>query len=287
MEEQSITICGLPESGKTTFLAALWHLVTSREVETVLQFESLRDGDSSHLNEIATRWRSARIQERTAVGTNLLVSMNLLNKDGIPVRLTFPDLSGEAYRRMWEERDCDPGVANILTESEGVLFFVHADKIKAPQWVVDVTAMSKKLELRNPNEQEVAWQSRFAPTQVQLVDLLQLLKSSQLNVRSNSLVVMLSAWDKVSVEGRSPKAFLAERLPLLDQYLRHSEWSYQIYGVSAQGGDYEAEDENLTDSQRAEIEGLRAMDCASRRIKLVSKSGESCDLTEPIAWLMS
>ena len=115
MTERSMIICGLPGSGKTTFLAALWHLVSSREIETALRFESLRNGDAAHLNALATRWRSARIQDRTAVAANRLVSMNLLDAGGNPVRLTFPDLSGESYRRMWEERDCDPAVAGALT----------------------------------------------------------------------------------------------------------------------------------------------------------------------------
>jgi len=33
MTKQSVVIIGLPESGKTTFLGALWHLVTAREIE--------------------------------------------------------------------------------------------------------------------------------------------------------------------------------------------------------------------------------------------------------------
>jgi predicted ATPase len=73
--EKSFVICGLPGSGKTTFLAALWHLVSSREIETKLKFGSLRSGDMTHLNEIAARWRSAKVQDRTKVGPAQLVSM--------------------------------------------------------------------------------------------------------------------------------------------------------------------------------------------------------------------
>jgi type IV secretory pathway ATPase VirB11/archaellum biosynthesis ATPase len=36
MNERSVVIIGLPESGKTTFLAALWHLITERDVETMV-----------------------------------------------------------------------------------------------------------------------------------------------------------------------------------------------------------------------------------------------------------
>ncbi len=53
MPERSVVIIGLPASGKTTFLAALWHLVTARDVDTVLRFGTLRVGDAAHLNAIA------------------------------------------------------------------------------------------------------------------------------------------------------------------------------------------------------------------------------------------
>ena len=65
MTAHDIVVLGLPGSGKTTFLAALWHLLTSDEVETRLSLVSLQAGESAHLNEIAALWRRARVQERT------------------------------------------------------------------------------------------------------------------------------------------------------------------------------------------------------------------------------
>jgi len=277
MTERSTVICGLPGSGKTTFLAALWHLITAREIDTALRFGSLRNGDSAHLNAIASRWRNAEAQERTAVGSLRLVSMNLVAGDDSPMRLTFPDLSGEAYRRMWEERDCDADVADVLIAGQGVILFIHADEIQAPLWVVDVTDLTRRMGLPVEEGQEIPWSPRLAPTQVQLVEFLQLLRSPALDVRAQRLAVMLSAWDKVASEGRTPETFLNERLPLLDQYLRSGagRWDWRTYGVSAQGGDF------ATDA-----ETLRAKDRPSTRIQVVAGTQESHDLTEPLAWLM-
>ena len=284
-----MVICGLPGSGKTTFLAALWHLVTSREVETALRFESLRNGDASHLNALATRWCSAKIQDRTEMAGNRLVSMNLLGSGGNPVRLTFPDLSGESYRRMWEDRDCDPAVAEILGTGEGVLLFVHADQIQSAKSVVEVAAQSKKLGIAVGNGQDSPWSPRLAPTQVQLVDLLQLLRLPPLNLEMQRVAIMLSAWDKVAPENRTPEEFLAEWLPLFDQYLRSGAdgWSWRVYGVSAQGGDYETQTKVMTNTQLANLDALRNLDQPSLRIKVVFEATESHDLTEPVAWLMS
>jgi GTPase SAR1 family protein len=55
--ENSVVICGLPESGKTTFLAALWHVVFERaNPDAHLKFDSLSYGDHTHLNAIMRRW---------------------------------------------------------------------------------------------------------------------------------------------------------------------------------------------------------------------------------------
>lgn len=286
MSEQSIVIIGLPESGKTTFLAALWHLITERDVDTALCFHNLRKGETTHLNEIAARWRDAKVQDRTAVGGSRLVSMNLLdavNKN--PVRVTFPDVPGEAYRRMWEDRDCEPEIAEIL-KAGGVLLFVHADTIRSPKWVVDEVALSKAVGLDVPEGDEVPWHPRLAPTQVQLVDLLQLLCAPPLNIGPRRLAIMLSAWDKASGEGLSPQAYLEEKLPLLAQYLccRADGWVWRTYGLSAQGGDYDPAEPGV--ERKPEAETLRSLDRPSTRIQLLVGDIETHDLTEPLAWLM-
>ncbi len=227
-------------------------------------------------------------QIRTETRSNQLVSMNLLDAAKVSLRLTFPDLSGESYRAMFEDRDCSPAVAEILTRGEGMLFFVHADRIRQPHLVVNVVSQSNALGSTIPAGQEIAWSPSLSPTQVQIVDLLQLLRLPPLQIGFRRIAIVLSAWDKVADEGRTPEEFLAERLPLLDQYLRSGadNWVWRVYGVSAQGADYEKENEKLSDSQRAKLQELRALDEPSMRIRVVSEGPESRDLTEPIAWLM-
>lgn len=285
MAERSIVVIGLPASGKTTFLAALWHLLTEREVDTLLRFDTLSAGNAAHLNAIAARWRDAKVQDRTALGGNRLVSMNLLDAAGMPVRVTFPDVPGEAYRRMWEDRECEIEIAEILHHGD-IIFFVHADTIRPPKWVVDEVALTKAIGLETPEGQVVPWHPRIAPTQVQLVDLLQLLRRPPLDNGPRRLAIMLSAWDKASGEGLSPQAYLEAKLPLLNQYLQRGAdgWNWRIYGLSAQGGDY---DPTEPDAQHMpEAEELRSLDSPSKRIRLLEGEGETHDLTGPLAWLM-
>ena len=167
------------------------------------------------------------------------------------------------------------------------MLFIHSDTISAPQWIVDEVALSRHLNVEIPKGQEVEWHPRHAPTQVQLVDLLQLLRTDPLDNGPRKLAIMFSAWDKAEDEGLSPHDFLAEKLPLLTQYLTSNsdDWSWQVYGVSAQGGDYDNTDDGSRPSDDAER--LRGLDSPSLRIKLVKKDQESSnDITEPLAWLM-
>ncbi|WP_211441235.1 TRAFAC clade GTPase domain-containing protein [Collimonas humicola] len=286
MSEHSIVIIGLPESGKTTFLAALWHLIMERDVETILRFHTLRAGDATHLNEIAARWRDAKVQDRTAVGGTRLVSMNLVDESDRPVRVTFPDVPGEAYRRMWEDRDCESEIAEIL-QAGGVLLFIHSDTIRPPKWVVDEVALSKSLGLNVLEGEAVEWHPRLAPTQVQLVDLMQLLRTPPLDVGPRRLAIMLSAWDKASGEGLTPQEYLNTKLPLLAQYLRRGAdgWVWRTYGLSAQGGDYDSVEVDA--EPMAEAKELRSLDRPSTRIELIGGDvAKTHDLTEPLSWLM-
>lgn len=281
----SVVVGGLPESGKTTFLAAFWHLVTERDIETVLQFHNLETGSQAYLNEIAAVWREARVQERTAVTGGEVVTMNLLASDGVsPLRLTVPDLPGEEFQQMWEDRICNNSVASNLSAG-GLIFFIHSDTIRAPSWVVDEVALSKQLGLPIAQDQEVPWHARLSPTQVQVIGLLQLLREPPLDRGARKLAIVLSAWDKGQGEGLDPDEYLRTKLPMLHQYLTRNAdgWDWRAYGLSAQGGDYDPSDRDKPKTPGAEA--LREMPSPSMRIRLVRGKVETHDLTEPVAWL--
>lgn len=286
MPQHSLVVIGLPGSGKTTFLAALWHLIAKREIPTLLRLDSLVRGNQKHLNEIADRWRNAQMQERTSLGGNHFVSISVLDATNQPATITFPDVQGEAYQKMWEDRECDREVAETLMQGN-VLLFIHAANIKAPHWVVDIATQTRALGLEVEDGEPVPWSPHLAPTQVQAVGLLALLAEGPLDSGPRRLAVMLSAWDKASGEGLSPSDFLREKLPLLHQYLATNpqQWNVRVYGVSAQGGDYDEVKAGAQPTKSAEE--LRELDQPSARIDLTDGASRSHDLTIPLAWLLS
>lgn len=289
MTESSVVICGLPASGKTTYLAALWHVVIERtNPDALLKFDTLKDGDHAHLNAITRRWRQAKVQIHTETSSGKIVSMSLKDGADRKVRMTFPDLSGESYQQIWEARECAPELAKLLREGDGILLFIHADKIKLPMGVAEISHHTAGLT-NNGTPGEVAfeeWHPKNSPTAVQLVEILQMLRSDPLRARARKLAVVFSAWDKVEEEELSPEELMARDLPLLDQYFRYglADWEVRVYGLSAQGGEYEEEGAAKDADRDAKVAEIRAVSDAADRIRLLTPE-LSTDLTAPIAWL--
>ena len=142
----SVVICGLPASRKDDFpRCAVVRRVRKRDASARLKFDSLIGGDYAHLNEIMRRWQHAKEQIHTEITSGKVVSMNLKDEAGRKIRMTFPDLSGESYQHLWETRECDPKLAELLREGDGILLFVHADKIKPPIGVAETTKQTAGL----------------------------------------------------------------------------------------------------------------------------------------------
>lgn len=281
---------GMPESGKTTFLAALWHVVNDRAANTALRFSRLLTDDVAYLNEITRVWRSTKKQEHTKAGSAHVVRMNLKDNAQNEVALTFPDVSGESFQGMWERRECDTALADMLKEATSILFFVHADRIKEPVWKSDVNDLVAQVKKRegeqeatggaSPNEsqQARAWEPTDAPTQVQVVELLQFLIDNSFGSHLKRLAIVLSAWDMAKAEQVSPIMFLKRAMPLVHQYLTNSVLPYEwtIYGISAQGGDF---------GSAKDIARLRKLDDPSLWIEVAMDTGTRNDLTIPLIWL--
>ncbi|TSJ83290.1 TRAFAC clade GTPase domain-containing protein [Chitinimonas sp. BJB300] len=283
MSNKSIVALGLPASGKTTFLAALWHLLTNEKVNGHLSLAKLEAGEAAHLRSIASRWLQAKNQDRTFHSGNKTVKLSLKPASGEIFELTFPDIAGEAFAQMWEMRECPSDVAEAL-QTNGVLLFIHADKIRVPGWIADDLAQSQDLGVVIGGD-PTPWKPQSSPTQVQLVDILQCLQLPPLYVGPRRLAVILSAWDKVENDGVSPERFLKLNLPLLYQYLEGGlgeGWKMRVFGVSAQGADYDREG----GEPNADAERMREIEVPSHRIRVVAKDAESHDLTEPVYWLL-
>ena len=277
----NLLFIGLPGSGKTTFLAALWHVLSDRSSATTLKLTKL-SGDRTYLNQIAKEWRECSQVPRTNLQSEQVVVLHL-DGDGFgSFDLSIPDLAGEAFKQQLTDRRISRHHDAFVQAATGVMLFLHPDVQKGTQLTV-----ARQLEATLPGGQkgatsaantgQNAWSPELLPHQAKLVELLQfLLERTQRRLR---VAVVVSAWDLVESLGKPPNAFISRELPLLQQFLEANDdlLEHAVFGVSAQGGD-------ITDA--SEKQSLLELDDALKRIKVWQDHDTGQDITKPIAWLL-
>jgi Double-GTPase 1 len=285
MEEREILIMGLPSAGKTTFIAALWHVISSKEIPTQLQMGELQPS-RDHLNDIAKQWRECTPMRRTIMGKERNVTMNLETLDRKrSFRLTLPDTSGEAFQRIFENRRWSASFGSAVDRSVALMFFVHPDAVVAPQQINDGVEEAVEIMegasgndaaagLEKETEQVQPWEPKRAAPQSKVLDLLQLVARAR-NTRPLRIIVVISAWDLVKSEKKTPEKWLEKRAPLVWQFLIANKATrpFSVFGISAQGADY-----------REHAVELRERIKPSERISVVSEQETSNDITKPVLW---
>jgi energy-coupling factor transporter ATP-binding protein EcfA2 len=278
---ENLLFIGLPGSGKTTFLAALWHVLSDRSSATTLKLRRL-SGDRSYLNQITKEWRECAQVPRTNLQTEQVVVLHLERGDFGAFDLSIPDLAGEAFKQQLTDRRISRSHDAFVQGATGVVLFLHPDVQKGTQLT---TALQLEATLPGGLTDEAnsagpvpgTWSPEMLPHQVRLVELLQfLLERTQKALR---VAVVVSAWDLVESLGMPPNVFLARELPLLQQFLEANDdlIEHAVFGVSAQGGD-------ITDTSQKQ--SLLDLDDALKRIKVRQDQNTGHDITKPLAWLL-
>lgn len=275
------TIVGLPRSGKTTFLAALFHLVDSGEVASELRIDSY-SGDQSYLNQIVSDWLRCKEVIRTSQAGDTHVELRLIQQvSGTRITLAFPDLAGELFETQVTQRRCSKSYVEGCNLNGGIFLFVSADRpgdegmTVVEQNAIVGPALDQPQSLRTA----VPWTHTLMPPQVQLVELLQFMQSPPFNLGVRRVAVVISAWDLVGNPQPTPDVWLEREMPLLSQFLHANRdaFDFRVYGISALGGDIQ------DTAQRAKLIAMPH----SERIVCVGHGCSKHDLTAPLLWLSS
>jgi len=270
------SIIGLPSSGKTTFLAALWHQIDAGEISTKLELDK-QVGDHEYLNRIVEAWRRCEEVPHTSMAEEVSVSIHFRETDtGRTFVLSFPDLSGESFKEQLKTRTCRASYVESIGVAYGLLLFVNADRGQDGITITDLEPVLEGADAAERVGESVVWSPDLVPEQVRLVELLQFLQRPPFRRARRRVAVVVSAWDVVPEPRPAPADWLARELPLLHQFLTTNPQSFEfrVYGVSAQGGD-------VTSGQRQDL--LRQT--PSERIECHGPDVAAHDLTSPIVWL--
>lgn len=273
---------GLAGTGKTTFLAALWHVVSRGDIPSGLRLKEFPN-NREYLNKISSDWINCEPLGRTVPEFEKIVSMKLEDSESKDVvEVWFPDLSGETFRVQLRSRQWTAGYCELAKEAEGITLFIHPNIVVPPTRIDEVESIVREIR----SQEEVAedskveaqnlWDIDKMSIQAKLVELLQLHLNSPYCENIRRIAVVISAWDLVMNYTESPEKWLEKTLPFLDQFLKANKehFCFRIYGVSAQGADLEKACLLLGKIKPEE------------RIIIV---GEECiphDITVPVKWLM-
>jgi len=297
---------GLPDSGKSSFIGALWHVLKSKEVDIELSIV-VQPADREYLNDLEDAWLKCKSPGRTTTDLFKEVELDVsIKNNGNTMTFIFPDVSGEMYRSQFENRKLSELYNEQITVTNGLFLFINPDFLIRPvlindaAWVLNKLVFQSRMNQNNGlvDAKEVSdlikrdnksqkgngaiWQAKMAQTQLVLVDLLQMIASKVLS--PCRVCVIVSAWDEIinlpdhDYSALEPQQWVGKELPFLMQYLQANEALFQcnFFGVSAQGGNYSND-----------IDKLNRFEIQSQRIIVQNKNIRTNDITLPIKWIVN
>ncbi len=293
MSETRILISGLPSTGKTTFIAALWNYVNSDAEDKSLALDTLAGSEHEYLNSIANDWLAYKDPSRSLQNTNFERVIMPLKKTatGEAITIEIPDIAGEKFRDHFDLREWPLEFDNLLDNLSGIVVFVNPQhKNNLPKFIADIQEIEGLFGEDNVASQKTEdveeapaptltnWDVKFVPNQVKMVEVLQLLQFHKAHNKQLKISLIVSAWDTVSGgDTILPKEWMENNLPLLYQYLICNTDKYMVrfFGVSAQGCDY---------GNEQALDNLMAKDSHDRIV--VKEDGVPIkDITQPIIWM--
>lgn len=122
MTGKRILIAGLPDAGKTTYIAAL-NGVMSQDGDFSLQLDG-KASQWTYVNDMTNKWLEGETVTHSTDEEAKFIKWPLKNKDGQRIDLTIPDMKGEYYYDIINN-DFDQKLAKFCEEADGILYFIN------------------------------------------------------------------------------------------------------------------------------------------------------------------
>lgn len=291
MNLRKVILAGLPETGKTTYLAVLYHSIV-RNRAGGLSLGALTD-DREHVNEISARLGARESADRTHSDDEKDVRLSL-TVDEETFELQVPDLSGETWRDAHYERRWPDPLEELIRDADGFMVFAHSTEVETGLQIVDVAKANEVFgvddgavsdpqpDAGNGNDEtdddDADYEELPERKQLTQVSVLELIQHFAARARRPIRVsVVISAWDHL-VKHSTPDGWIDENAQLLRQFLdaNPDEVEVRAFGVSAQGYDYENEKEH------EENRGKDLTDLA----KVWLSDGSEAGIAAPLRWVL-
>lgn len=278
---------GLPRTGKTSYLGLLFVAMLKRGSGEDVILEEY-DQDHAYLNSIAARLMGFQPADHTEIDQRDGLDLTVRLTDARSVRLYVPDLSGETWQAAHVERVLSAEVNERASAVDGFMLFTHVGEFVPSTTIAEDMAAAVDLGMDAGEWQENASPvdgPGESPTQVALVDLIQMMQERQSG--SFRLSLVLSAYDVAQAVPAplSPYRWVETNMPLLHQFLVNSadRIECRIFGVSAQGGVYPS---TSGAEERASEAGHMLEGGLLERAYVLDADGTRTAISHPLLWAL-
>lgn len=245
-------IAGLPGSGKSTYIGALWYCLMHPDniegIKLVADKMNLAD-DLTVLNRLSDAYKNMKLIDRNYSDQNETVQINLKVADSdTKIQVEVPDFLGENFRDLVELKESEL-VSEWLKDTDTLVYFMN--EITPPEFEDD----------HGPEDDEKPMPAKeipkFSIKTISAVAMNIMVLKCLLNKKSfKKVVIVLSWWDMNTDNGvvpNNPQKYLKDYSPALFNFIQHHIPNFEIIGLSAQGLEYPKEDQGNYEATQKEI----------------------------------
>lgn len=291
MNNINCLIAGLPQSGKSTYIGALWYVVQNCYNSKIVDAGNQPE-DISHLNSLLEKWVECQ-KMRTSIDISENIKMNLLRKsDNMSFTLAIPDFRGETIENLISGVVSE-SLVSWCEKSTSLLYLVN--DLNVEELYNNVLDSSSSSVVDSTHVEEPAFNVSNMMKQSKDMIILKYLKDT---ISLRKVVIGISAWDQINEIERdiSPKKYLERTSPAFLNFLEYHFPNLDIIGVSAQGADYKYIDNKQEKNSDPDV--IRKLDEAfeeeivpktndGTRAFIVQDKDPIYDITIPIDLLIS
>jgi len=252
MKMTKCMIAGLPGSGKSTYIGALWYCLMHPDniegIKLVADKMNLAD-DLTVLNRLSDAYKNMKLIDRNYSDQNETVQINLKVADSdTRLQVEVPDFLGENFRDLVELKESEL-VSEWLKDTDTLVYFMN--EVTPPEFEDD----------HGPEDDESPMPAKDVPpfsikTISAVAMNIMVLKCLLSKKTFKKVVIVLSWWDKNTANGdvpTAPQTYLKENSPALFNFIQHHISNFEIIGLSAQGLEYPKEDQGNYEATKKEI----------------------------------
>lgn len=245
-------IAGLPGSGKSTYIGALWYCLMHPDniegIKLVADKMNLAD-DLTVLNRLSDAYKNVKLIDRNYSDQNETVQINLKVADSdTRLQVEVPDFLGENFRDLVELKESEL-VSKWLNDTDTLVYFMN--EVTPPEFEDD----------HGPEDDESPMPAKDVPpfsikTISAVAMNIMVLKCLLSKKTFKKVVIVLSWWDKNTENGvvpNNPQKYLKEYSPALFNFIQYHIPNFEIIGLSAQGQEYPKEDQGNYEATKKEI----------------------------------